>query len=255
LIVGGFIETPLPGDASVLQVLTIKYRGGTGTELWRSLIQGSTPMGHGIRLVNFVGGLAIDAADNPVVAGELDNLEDIAFFVSKLSGATGAELGHRGKALYVAKLAAATGSEVWHVELDASQDLGHRTQGLAVDSQRNVIVTGELVHSSTGTDSDALLLKLAAATGGELWRKQFQGTALFATTNGAAVQSDDSILLTGYSRNSPLSSDPDFFDNVNFVIAFDQNGTERWRHEEKGRDLQGAERATGGGVSVMMTEP
>jgi hypothetical protein len=167
LAVGHIDETPT----------VLRLAGATGAELWRSPVTGQPSQ------------IVIDAAGDLLVAGE---------DVHKLDGATGAVLwayasptfrafdlapDGSGDALVAGtsitndaaavKLAGATGAELWR--FDAAGAGGPSLlRAVAVDGAGNAVLGGDINH--VGTESDFTVLKLAAGTGAELWRREIRGS-------------------------------------------------------------------------------
>lgn len=217
VIVAGAVDN---GDDGIAFLVT-KLAAGTGAELWRQEIAGTSTAALGAFAV------AVDSSGDVVAAGELG----VDFTVIKFSGATGNELWRRqidgtstfetteeahavavnaagdvfaagflsnaatGRDLVVVKCAGATGNELWRREFDGGDGSADRANAIAVDASGDVIAAGRL--ATVAVEDDFTVLKLAGASGNELWRHRIDGTdsgddeavALALTTTGDAVAS------------------------------------------------------------------
>jgi len=91
---------------------------------------------------------------------------------------------------------------------------------IVVDNDGNVYVTGS---SSNGGINDYLTIKYdrnGNLVTGELWPKYYDGIGDDDEANGIAVDADNNIYVTGYSRNG-LNSDY-------YTIKYDSYGNELW---------------------------
>jgi cysteine-rich repeat protein len=149
----------------------------TGTEMWRRSIDG-TLLGGADEDDAF--GVAIDAAGDVIAAGRITNTDtDDDLLVVKLAGATGADL--------------------WRTVIDGRNDNADVAQALALDASGNVLVAGTV--RNPGTRADLLVLKLANATGAELWRAEVNGSEDGADTGLAVAASGADVVAAGRVQN------------------------------------------------------
>ena len=154
-----------------------------------------------------------------------------------------------------------SGQLMWEHHLGGSGS--DRALGIAVDSDRNVIVTGvfqatvdfdpgaPVVNRTSAGNYDVFLLKLD--TDGKLqWVRTFgQSGGNWDYANGVAVDGDNNILVTGYFGGT-LDIDPDptrTHDLVSngrneiYVAKFDSNGTLVWANSFGGDQSEGGTNA------------
>lgn len=174
VIVGGSFETL---DEKTTFAQTIKYDGKTGAQIWRSLLRGTQAEGDGFTTfaVNDVFAIAVDADDNPIIAGRSTNIGGGGIF-----------------SFLAAKLNKANGHELWRYEIAVA--FGEAAD-VAVDDNGDVIVVGSFAESDA---TDALVrrvvVKLAGATGLPIWRKEVvTDTPTFNEPNDVAIAADGSI--------------------------------------------------------------
>lgn len=215
----------------------IKFDGVTGAELWRQVITGTA-----FRSYDSASAVAVDAAGNVVAVGLTGN-EGTAndFTVTKLNGATGAELwrqvingsasswdsatelaidpaGNVMAAGYtvnkgtdsdftVIKFNGATGAELWRQVINGSASSNDRATGaVAIDAAGNIIAAGSIWN--TGTGEDLTVIKLDNTTGTELWRRVINGVANGSDTASAvAIDSAGNVVAAGGTQNNGTSSD------------------------------------------------
>ncbi|HZR79867.1 MAG TPA: PQQ-binding-like beta-propeller repeat protein [Candidatus Binatia bacterium] len=180
-----------------------KRSAATGGEIWSKELRGSKTTS----IYNTLRAVALDPSGNAVVVGEVENAT---------------------RDFFVAKLAAATGAELWRNEIDGS---GHETDvasSVAVDGSGNVFAAGFADRSTSPNGRDLLLVKLAAANGAELWRKELHGTLDLGDANSVAVDGADDVVVGGTISNTSAEGGP-----RSVVIKYDgATGDELWRHEE-----------------------
>ncbi len=180
--------------------------------------------------------VAVDAAGD-VIAGGLvfDAATGPSFYVTKLSGATGAEIWHQslgtGSALavgvdalgdvfaagsvlgamadsdfMVVKLAGSNGAELWRETIDGPDGLDDVAVSVAVDGNGDVIAAG--FSTSLATGADLFVVKLDGATGDPIWTGLVDGTA---SGNDEAthvvVDSAGDVIAAGLLRDSVTQSD------------------------------------------------
>lgn len=173
-----------------LDFTVVKLAGGSGAELWRRSIAGTTGGG-----VDQALAVAVDPAGDVAAAGFSQNA-GTAFdlTVVRLSGSTGTLLWPQPVKL--------SGAVV------GSEDQGN---GVAVDASGNVVATGLLQRASDDeTVSDFVVVKLAAANGVEVWRRTVAGgVADSFDAEGVAVAVDPggNALAGGRVENAATGTD------------------------------------------------
>ncbi len=180
--------------------------------------------------------VAVDAAGD-VIAGGLvfDATTGPSFYVTKLSGATGAEIWHQslgaGGALAVAvdasgdviaagsvpgamvdsdfmvvKLAGGNGAELWRETIDGPDGLDDVAVSVAVDGNGDVIAAG--FSTSLATGADLFVVKLDGATGDPIWTGLVDGTAGGNDeATHVVVDGAGDVIAAGLLRDSVTQSD------------------------------------------------
>jgi len=161
----------------------VKLAASDGSETWR------------VTLAAALYSLAIDSAGDVVVAGHSATFP-WDFTVIKLSGSDG--------------------SQLWRRDFDGTQTVpsdNESANDVVVDGAGDVIATGYLTNDPT--NADILVIKLAGATGAELWRHEED------ETNGNQ---------SAYRVLADASGDVIVTTSNNGLIKFDGTlGTELWR--------------------------
>ena len=191
-----------PGTGSDFAVL--KFDGVSGAELWRATVDGTSSDD------DWAWSVALDASGDVIAGGHLDN--------------TGT-----GPDFAVLKFDGGTGAEVWRREVDgtaAGTDL-ERAAAVGVDSLGDVFAAGNLHDSGTG--GDVAVMKLAAATGAEIWREDFGGTAVLADeANDLLTTAAGDVVVAGWLDNVVTAQDF-------YVFKLDgTTGARLWRQERDG---------------------
>jgi cysteine-rich repeat protein len=182
-----------------------KLSGSTGTPTW---IREFTGSGGG----SFVERVAVTPGGDVVAAGALGvpnpNTGVAHFLVAKFSGADGTEL--------------------WRYTLDGvTVNRFNYASSLAVDAVGDVVAAGSVSNSG----SDFTVVKLAGATGTEVWRTEINGTN--GPTSGdqalaVGVDGAGDVIAGGSVENAVTSGDM-------FVIKLaGADGSERWRYLRTG---------------------
>lgn len=187
VVVGGTFET-LDGATDFAQ--TIKYDGTTGAQIWRSLLRGTQAAGNGFTsfAANNVNAIAVDADDNPVIAGRSTNVGGAGVF-----------------SFLAAKLHKADGHELWRYEIAVAY--GEATD-VVVDGNGDVVVVGSFAESTSTTAlRRRVVVKLAGATGQPIWRKEVvTATPTFNDPNDLAVAADGSIGVVSHVGDTILAA-------------------------------------------------
>jgi uncharacterized delta-60 repeat protein len=109
---------------------------------------------------------------------------------------------------YTAKYAGTNGALLWETRYDGPAHRHDKPTALAVDSNGNVIVTGQ---SHNGTNYDYCTAKYAAANGALIWEKRYNGSQYGDDLPVAlAVDASGNVVVTGSSKN-PTGSDTDYY--------------------------------------------
>jgi outer membrane protein assembly factor BamB len=134
---------PVAVGSTDADLVVRKFAAATGALVWEHTVSGTEPGdGHPEGAYDVV----IDALGNPIAVGILENVDDTD--------------------LIVLKLAAADGAEIWRREIDGDDGPdGDAGRAVALDGAGDVIAAGTL-----GLPGFAVL-KLAGATGSEIWRQ------------------------------------------------------------------------------------
>lgn len=214
VIAGGQLQNSSTGGDFVV----VKVSGSNGAELWRRQINGTGNLDDLARSVR------LDAAGDVIAGGELRNVGSTDFAVVKISGATGIEM--------------------WRYVVDGTAKLTDVARSIRVDSAGNVVAVGELLN--TGTGMDFTVVKLAGATGTELWRRQIDGTAsLNDLARSVRVDAAGDVVAVGELQNTGTGLD--------FVVVklSGSTGVELWRRllngTASGNDAAHAVRMDNGG--------
>jgi len=166
---------------------TAKYAAADGVLLWEKRYNS---IGNGDDVASDV---VVDASGNVIVTGNSIGI-----------GSSGD--------YYTAKYAAADGALLWEQRYNKALNGSDGAQGLAVDSNDNVIVTGSSQNNGTGSDFDYYTAKYAAANGVLLWEQRSSGTGNgedFATA--VVVDASDNVVVTGSSEKNGNGSDVEYY--------------------------------------------
>jgi fibronectin-binding autotransporter adhesin len=131
--------------------LTIKYSGANGSIIWQRRYDGSDRGGDDAPQA-----AAVDASGNVVVTGysqSTSNREDF----------------------YTAKYAGVDGALLWERRYNGPANHNDRANGVAVDGEGNVVVTG--ASYATGGWPDFYTAKYASADGAVIWEHRYNGLA------------------------------------------------------------------------------
>jgi hypothetical protein len=259
-----------PASNSTFDIFVVKY-SATGAYLWSKRFGDSAASGFQTQRAWAV---ATDSHDDIFITGDFNTFgaggNTLAF------GGTTAPLTSQKDAVYVAKLSGSNGDGIWAVQGGGSDnsDFG---QGLAVDSQDDVLVTGFFrgasigfastvltVHDANNADGsagtqDIFIEKLRGSSGDALWAqpKAF-GSAFNQVATAIALDrgttNTDGFVLTGTFVNS-LNFGPTSATNMNvptntsaaFVAKFDKDGGYLWSHPYGGTVTT---QSAGSGISV-----
>lgn len=211
VVVGGQIVVPAGVVAEHRDIGVVKLSGVDGSEIWRRTID-SGRSGRGIAKV--------DPNGDVVVVGTVTNLDV-----------------EQSTDILAVKLAGATGNVIWTRRINGTADDDDNAGGFDLDDSGNVALTGR-IRNATGPASAMLVVKLAAGSGDELWRKEI--------TSG--IEEDDAELGNGGSEArfdvngdviaaGTIASFP--FDDIAFVVKLEGgDGDEIWRNEELSANVE-----------------
>jgi outer membrane protein assembly factor BamB len=177
-------------------LVVMKLAAATGAELWRREIDGD-----GDR--DFPIAMAVHASGDVVVAG-ITTQDSIGHFT-------------------VIKFAGGSGTELWRQTIAGTPANGAFAAAVAIDSAGDVVAGGAL----SGGTTDFTVLKLAGATGAELWRYRSDGlrsSAVDGQVTGVAVIGGDDVVAGGVLAAFGFS-------NLAVVKLAGASGTELWRQE------------------------
>ena len=202
------------GDVGAV-VVVARLGGANGQQLWRTDVAGSANAADVGRVLAIGGGRVVVGGQLVSAAGDPD--------------------------FAVVALDAASGGELWRVVIDGSaagDADADDVLGVAVDAAGDVLVVGRL--SDVVTDDDAVAMKLAGATGAELWRTVVKGGNDNADVFQAlALDAAGDLLVAGTLRSPATRAD--------LLVAKLANatGAEVWR-----RAIDGTEHAADTGMAV-----
>lgn len=151
VISAGFTQNTSSG----FDFTVVKFRGSTGAELWRRVIDGSGT-GGGFSDFDSANVVAVDSVGDVVAAGFTANGGASDFTVVKLAGATGAEL--------------------WRQTINGDGNSADQAVGIIVDGSGDVVAAGSIVQN-TGNLGGFTVVKFSGSNGAELWRQVIHGSA------------------------------------------------------------------------------
>ncbi|MEP7156680.1 MAG: hypothetical protein ABI905_12955, partial [Betaproteobacteria bacterium] len=274
---GNVVVTGVSADSTggTNNIRTIKYDGGTGTELWNAVFNGG---GTGVESGLAV---AIDAAGNVAMtgysndAGNNQNMRTIkydgssgavlwnAVYAGSGNGAdtgnairfdsagnlvvTGSSVDTVGtKNMRTIKYNGATGSELWNVNFagtDTVSGSGDAGNAIAIDNADNVIVTGQ--STDTAGLRNMRTIKYLGSTGVAIWNKSFNanGTSDDLAT-AIAVDANNNVVVTGSNSASGQGT------NIRTIKYASQDGAELWNVTYNGDGGSGVSEDTGAAIAV-----
>ena len=175
----------------------VKYNS-SGTVTWDTQISSTEGAGTGI---------AIDSENNVLVTGYFDGTA--TFYNS--NGSSGETLTGTGYDAFIVKYNS-SGNVTWATKITGSSNAG---TGIAIDSENNVLATGNFSGTTTFYNSDGSLGPILTATvfdafvvkydssGTVTWAIQIGGTSSQAG-NGIAIDSENNVLATGYFSGAAI---------------------------------------------------
>lgn len=165
----------------------VKFAGSTGAPLWRKVVKGMKALKGVANSDDDAFAIAVDAVGDVVAGGMTQNaLSGHDFTVVKLAGATGAELW----------------SQVIGGTMNGSDD---QVRAVAADRNGDVVAAG--FTQNAGTDYDFTVVKLAGASGTQLWKRVIHGTAVPSEDKleqalAVAVDTVGNVVAAGTTQNT-----------------------------------------------------
>ena len=198
VVAAGYVFSYPPGN----EMVTIKLAGSTGTEVWRHAVAVPTVVSNGDF---FAAALAIEPSSGDVITA--------------------------GGGFTVVRMASGTGDELWRQVMGG---VGSLATSVAVDDTGNVAVGGSLYDGHLGL-STFLAVKVAGASGAELWRLELTGNAesqAGSDARAAVTEPGGDVVAAGYLGNKSGSV-------VSIILRLDGGtGAEIWRRMvDDGRGL------------------
>jgi cysteine-rich repeat protein len=252
VFVAGQTEWTVPAIATAAQFTVWKRAGQNGGELWTATIH--DPLASAARAVATAGGDAVAAgnlgahfavarfdADTGAViwqradvgnASSADVANAVAFGAGRVVAA-GQLVNLAGDPDFaVIAYDAVTGAELWRVVLDGTLTGANDEDaalGVSIDAAGDVLAVGRI--SNTTNDDDGIAVKLAGATGAELWRTTFNGPNNNDDVfNGLALDGNGDLLVSGTIRSRETRAD------VLVAKLANATGAELWRATLDGTD-------------------
>jgi hypothetical protein len=190
---GDVIVLDIEGAFFTTSPVVHRLDGATGTEEWMMPITGTMGAGGAF-------GLAVDAADNVLVGGDVPTLTGSKAFVAKLSG---------------------TGSELWRALLAESGAIG----SIAVDGVGDVVGAGYMDSPMVGNQFGLVVAKFDGDTGASLWQYYVPSVVTGGYANAVAVDAAGDVLIAGNLENDFLAGKLD-----------GTTGAELWQRRLSGKD-------------------
>lgn len=211
VIVGGRLAVPAGVAAAHEDLGVVKLSGADGSEIWRKTID-SGRSGRGTAKV--------DPNGDVIVVGSVTNLD---------AGST--------TDILAVKLAAATGDVIWTRRINGTANDGDVAGGFDIDGSGDVVLTGR-IRNATGPASAMLVVKLAAGSGNELWRREITSgvaeddAALDNGGSAARFDGNGDVIAAGTIDAFP-------FDRVALVVKLKGgDGDEVWRNVDASANVE-----------------
>lgn len=258
-----------PMGASNTRFAVLKLAGLDGATLWRTDLPGESGSARAV-VVDGDDVIAAGDADRHIVVAKLAGASGMQSWRTDAAGSTSAnDIGRAvavgsgrvvvagrtvtaagGPDFAVIALDAATGTEAWRAVIDGTTTGGADTDdafGVGIDASGDVIAAGRL--GNTATDGDALVVKLAGASGVELWRRTVNGSnGTDDVAQAMVLNAGGDVFVVGTIRNSVTRAD------VLLARFAGDTGREIWQRtvngSENGNDAGFAAARTAGGDLV-----
>jgi hypothetical protein len=162
----------------------VKLSGATGDELWR---YGTSGEGYAV---------TVDAAGDVVAAGQGFHPPQNSLLPT---------------VLLVVKLAGLSGAELWRAEVVGTTLSSGGANDVTVDAAGDVIAGGG-VNVTNAANSDFIVLKLAGATGLQLWQRAITAPCcyIYQHANRVAVDPAGDVIAGGQLARPTTSPGPDY---------------------------------------------
>jgi len=239
VVVARCVTTITPGRT---RLVVSMLRGRTGVQLWQRAIPG---IGYCVAK-----NLIADDAGDVILAVWLTGFEPTHQAVVKLAGSDGHELWRREVEASVPRgfaqrpdgsivvsddagivaLDAETGAELWSAAADGA------LRFLASDATGDLFAVLVLPRIEFGPPGNLIVVKLDGASGGEIWRREFDGTGTggggsdisYDGGTGLAVDEAGDVVVAGWLTNA--SDRPNYAQQDAFVAKLaGASGDEQWR--------------------------
>jgi len=203
----GFTDGSLDGNTSAgsFDVFLVKY-DSTGTKVWTRQL--------GTTAIDYARDVAIDSNNNVYITGITQG---------SLDGNT-----HAGNNDVFLVKYDSSGSKIWTRQLGTTAI--DYVEGVAIDSNNNVYITGYTLGSLYGTNAgnnDAFLVKYDS-TGTKLWTRQL-GSTVADYAQDVAIDSNNNVYITGYTLGSLYGTNAG--NNDAFLVKYDSTGTKVWTRQ------------------------
>jgi hypothetical protein len=250
---GDFLNSVLNPNGAPTSDIFVAKLDRDGGHIW------SISLGSGGDNTDEINGVVVDGDGNVLIAGQ---------YTAEMTIGDDTLPRDASNDTFLAKLAGATGAPIWARGFVGPNVV--RTNGLALDSNGDVIVTfffkqtadfGDGVVTSNGGD-DVVIGKYSGANGAHIWSEHFGGTPVAGApaddqVTAVAVDGDDNVLVFGFffgtinfggSNLVQTGSDRDAF-----LARFDGDGNHDWSRSygSSGAVFTGAGAVTGGGDFVV----
>jgi outer membrane protein assembly factor BamB len=189
--------------ATEVDMTIVKVRASDGALLWRRDVDGAASR------FDRAWAVAVDAAGDVVAAGYTEN---------------------PGTAFTVVKVHGSDGTELWRRTIDVGGNEAEATS-VAVDGAGDVVAAGVFTDLTEPPLplAELAVVKLAGATGAELWRRTINGTATGTDiARAVAVDGSGDVFAAGDTENVMS------FQDLTVVKLAGPTGNELWRRVWKG---------------------
>ncbi|MFD2247153.1 T9SS type A sorting domain-containing protein [Pontibacter ruber] len=175
------------GIGTFSDYVTIRYMATTGEQKWDSRFDA------GRNGYDYVAAIAVDSTDGVYVTGRSQSIggEDVEYAYDY------ATVGYK----------ASTGDEMWRNRYDNNGSNDFSTS-VVVDNQDGVYVTGHSEHSEEGSGGGVFkTIKYNSINGAQIWDIQTARGVLYDTGRDIALDSEGSVIVTGYSFSLGTGND------------------------------------------------
>ncbi len=182
--------------------LVIKYRASDGQQIW------ARTYGYGLLGDDKATGLVIDSFNNPIVTGYSQG------FLLLLTPYDFATVKYD-----------ANGNQLWAARYNGTGNKNDKAFGIAVDSEDNIVVSGESFGAGSGYDYSTVKYN---SNGTQQWVRRYNGPGNNEDRAYAiVVDNSDNIIVTGESTGS--SSGTDYA-----TVKYNSAGNQQWVNRYNG---------------------